>query len=101
VRADFYPDLMASPLWREIQNNRVEVTPLGEEGLRKAITEPAAHVGVAIAGELVERLGHDAPGQPGGLPPVQGTPARPWRRREGGVGGALPAAARLRDAVGR
>jgi len=30
VRADFYPDLMASTLWQPIRANRLELTPLGE-----------------------------------------------------------------------
>jgi hypothetical protein len=41
ARADFYPDLMASPLWPQIQLQRVEVVPLDAAGLRQVIVRPA------------------------------------------------------------
>ncbi len=37
VRADFYPDLMGSPLWQKIQSHRLEIMPLDEAGLQKAV----------------------------------------------------------------
>ena len=82
ARADFYADLMLSPLWGTIQANRVEVTPLGEAGLRRAIMRPAEQAGVAVEAALVERLVADAAGEPGVLPLVQETLVLLWERLE-------------------
>jgi len=82
VRADFYADLMTSPLWRKIQTNRVEVAPLDEVGLRQAILKPAENVGVFVEPALLERLVTDAAGEPGVLPLVQETLVLLWERVE-------------------
>ncbi|MFZ1599689.1 MAG: TIR domain-containing protein, partial [Anaerolineae bacterium] len=82
ARADFYPDLMASPLWPEIQAHRVEVLPLDAEGLKQAIVRPAEDVGVYVEAALVERLIGDAAGEPGMLPFVQETLVLLWERLE-------------------
>jgi WD40 repeat protein len=82
VRADFYPDLMGSPLWPQIQAHRAEVLPLGEAGLRRAIINPAERVGVYVEAALVERLAADAAGEPGVLPLVQQTLVLLWERLE-------------------
>ncbi|MFM6396542.1 NACHT domain-containing protein, partial [Planktothrix sp.] len=71
VRADFYSDLMQSPLWEKIQLHRLEIVPLNETGLQKAIVKPADKVGVFIESALVERLVTDAMGEPGVLPLIQ------------------------------
>jgi len=80
VRADFYPDLMATPLWREIQAHRFEVLPLDEDGLRQAIVRPAEDAGVFVEAGLVERLLKDAAGEPGILPLLQETLVLLWER---------------------
>ncbi|MFN8566101.1 MAG: SUMF1/EgtB/PvdO family nonheme iron enzyme [Kouleothrix sp.] len=80
VRADFYPDLMISPLWGSIQHHRCEVLPLDAGGLRQAIIQPAQAVGVAVEPALVERLVADAAGEPGILPIVQETLRLLWDR---------------------
>ena len=82
VRADFYPDLMISPLWPQIQAHRMEILPLGEEGLRQAIVRPAESVGVYVESALVERLVADAAGEPGILPFVQETLVLLWDKLE-------------------
>lgn len=82
VRADFYPDLMGSPLWTRIQARRLEVTPLGEVQLREAIVRPAQDVGVFVESALEERLVADAVGEPGILPLVQETLVLLWERVE-------------------
>ncbi|HFD40145.1 MAG TPA: TIR domain-containing protein, partial [Anaerolineae bacterium] len=82
VRADFYADLMASPLWQEIQAHRFEVLPLGEEALRQAIVRPAEDAGVFVETALVERLVADAAGEPGVLPLVQETLVLLWEKVE-------------------
>ena len=65
-----------------IQANRVEITPLGEAGLRRAIIRPAELAGVAVEAALVERLLADAAGEPGVLPLVQETLVLLWERLE-------------------
>ncbi|MFQ5610631.1 MAG: TIR domain-containing protein [Anaerolineae bacterium] len=80
VRADFYSDLMATPLWAEIQGHRLEVVPLEEDGLRQAILRPAEDVEVYVEAALVERLVADAAGEPGVLPLVQETLVLLWER---------------------
>ncbi len=82
VRADFYADLMTSLLWQEIQNYRLEVMPLNDTGLRDAILEPAATVGVFVEAALVERLVTDAAGEPGVLPLIQETLVLLWSKLE-------------------
>ena len=83
VRADFYAQLMVSPLWPEIQAHRVEVLPLDEQGLRRAIVRPAEKEGVFVQQALVERLLADAAGEPGFLPFMQETLVLLWERMEG------------------
>ncbi|MDH7486283.1 MAG: SUMF1/EgtB/PvdO family nonheme iron enzyme [Anaerolineae bacterium] len=82
VRADFYPDLMTSPLWPQIQAHRLEVLPLDEEGLRQAIVRPAEDVGVFVETALVERLLADAAHEPGILPLMQETLVLLWEKVE-------------------
>ncbi len=81
-RADFYPQLMTSSLWELVDAHRVEVLPLGGDGLRKAIERPAEAVGVHVESALVERLVADASGEPGMLPLVQETMVCLWERLE-------------------
>ena len=82
ARADFYPELMASPLWPEVRRSRLEVAPLDEAGLRQAILGPAATAGVYVEAALVERLVADSAGEPGVLPLVQETLVLLWERME-------------------
>jgi hypothetical protein len=82
VRADFYPDLMAAPVWPEVQAHRLEVLPLNADGLREAVRRPAEGSGVYVEEALVERLVADAAGEPGVLPLVQETLVLLWERRE-------------------
>ncbi len=48
VRADFYADIMESPLWGEIRDHRLEVTALKGDKLREAIIQPAQECGVDV-----------------------------------------------------
>ena len=77
-RADFYADLMSSPIWDIIKTNRLELPPMSAEGLREAIVKPAQEVGVYVEGPLVERLVADAGSEPGVLPLVQETLVLIW-----------------------
>ncbi|NET81162.1 MAG: TIR domain-containing protein [Moorea sp. SIO1F2] len=82
VRADFYPELMESMLWDQIQRSRLEIVPLNGEGLREAITKPAEKVKVFIESVLVERLVADAAEEPGVLPIVQEAMVWLWEKLE-------------------
>ena len=82
VRADFYPDLMQSPLWRKIESNRIEVVSLDDEGLKQAILKPAEAVDAIVESALVERLITDAAGEPGVLPFIQETLVVLWEKLE-------------------
>jgi len=82
VRADFYPELMAAPLWPQIKANRLELPPMGARELRAAIVQPAEGVGVALDILLVEQLIHEAAGEPGVLPLVQETLVQLWDQLE-------------------
>lgn len=78
LRADFYPELMTSPLWPIDASQRVEVAPLRGETLREAIQRPAADVGVRIEERLVSQLLDDAADEPGVLPLLQETMRLLW-----------------------
>lgn len=93
VRADFYADLMISPLWSEIRLHREEILPLRAEGLRAAILGPVQHVdvyqnrvwkkkvSVFLEDRLVNQLVQEAEGEPGVLPLVQETLVLLWTKR--------------------
>lgn len=80
VRADFYVDLMNSPLWSQVSKRRLEVLPLKADGLREAIVKPAANSGVYIEEALVAQLLDDANEEPGVLPFVQETMVLLWEK---------------------
>ena len=83
VRADFYPELMASDLWPEIERRRLEVVPLRGQALRAAIVQPAAHAGVTGDEALGQQLIADAAGEPGVLPFLQETLRLLWTHLDG------------------
>ncbi|MBV6627680.1 MAG: TIR domain-containing protein [Rivularia sp. (in: Bacteria)] len=85
IRADFYGNLIASPLWQIAENNLLNVTPLDKEGLRQAITKPAEtsdEFGVFVDQLLVERFVSEAAGEPGILPFIQETLVLLWEKLE-------------------
>jgi len=82
VRADFYAELMKSPLWRNIQSYRMELVPPNAVGLRQAIIRPAENADVFIEAALIERLVADAVGEPGVLPLLQETLVLLWEKVE-------------------
>jgi WD40 repeat protein len=84
VRADFYAELMGTPLWPQIKANRADVGPLEEAGLREAIYRPAETVGVYVESALVERLAADAieARSQGILPLVQEVLVQLWEKLE-------------------
>lgn len=86
VRADFYghcgryPDLVTA-----LHRAQLLVGAMSPEELRRAITEPAARVGVSAETALVARLVADVAGQPAALPLLSHVLAEIWRRRRGVV----------------
>ncbi|MBU2666265.1 SUMF1/EgtB/PvdO family nonheme iron enzyme [Actinoplanes bogorensis] len=81
MRANSYAELMNSPLWPVAPGERVEIVPLREAELRQAIARPARDVGVHLEPVLIERLMHDAVGEPGVLPLLQAAMVLLWERR--------------------
>ena len=81
VRADFFGDLMESPIWdKGVKDHRFELTTLGDEGMRQAIVQPALDQDVCIDQVLVERLLSEAGSEPGILPFLQETLVMLWGR---------------------
>jgi WD40 repeat protein/transcriptional regulator with XRE-family HTH domain len=120
LRADFYPQALSYPgLARAAEDAQVVVGPMTEEGLRRAIVEPASKARIDLEEGLVELLlrdlappaGHPAPGtahDAGALPLLSHALLATWQRRRGGQltvaayrdsGGIHGAVARTADAV--
>ena len=92
MRADFYTNLMDSPVWATVRSHRLEITPPRGDALRDAIALPARDVGVELDSALVQRLLSDAGDEPGVLPFIQETLVMLWshaQRLEIGLLGAL------------
>jgi formylglycine-generating enzyme required for sulfatase activity/type II secretory pathway predicted ATPase ExeA len=104
VRGDFFTRLAALPgLGEELARSLYLLRPLSPEGIRAAITGPAAQQGVTFEpASLVDTLAMAAEGTPGGLPLLQFALAELWEARKdattitpallaarGGVEGAL------------
>ncbi|MFI5842671.1 WD40 repeat domain-containing protein [Catenuloplanes sp. NPDC051500] len=92
VRADFYAACTElAPLERMLTAGLVVVEPLGDAGLRRAVTEPAARAGLEVEPGLVELLladltAHGTPGrryEPGTLPLLAHALRATWTRRDG------------------
>lgn len=74
LRADFFHQLLAQPLLGPIISQvHLALAPLDAEGIRLAIAEPAAQVGLEFEPGLPERIVADLDGQPGSLPLLQFT----------------------------
>ncbi|MBD0263341.1 MAG: hypothetical protein ICV78_11645 [Tolypothrix sp. Co-bin9] len=74
MRADFFGKCAEyGKLTQQIQENLVTVTPMTEEELRQAISEPAKQVDLQIEPELVNQMIVDVEGSPGSLPLLQYT----------------------------
>lgn len=83
MRADFFPDLMASELWPIDPADRLEVAPLRGDALAEAIAGPARLYGVTLEPALLTRLLADAAEEPGALPLLQEALVLLWQRRSG------------------
>ncbi|MVM34153.1 TIR domain-containing protein [Spirosoma sp. HMF4905] len=81
MRAAFYQDLMGSRLWPIDASERLELVPLRDESLAKAIEKPASGVGVFLEPKLLDRLLSDAANEPGVLPLMQEAMVLLWEKR--------------------
>jgi WD40 repeat protein len=80
VRADYYPQLMASDIWPVVKQHRMEIVPLTGDELHESIVAPAEAVGVYVENSLVDKLIEDSDKQPGALPFLQETLVLLWER---------------------
>ncbi|MCX2952023.1 hypothetical protein [Lentzea sp. NEAU-D7] len=109
VRADFYGHIGRHPeLVEALEGAQLLVGPLTTDELRRAIVEPARHVGATVESALVTRLVADVAGQAAALPLVQHALVETWHRRRGmtlslvgyeEAGGVEHAIARTAEAV--
>lgn len=84
VRADFLSSCAAEPSIGPLFASGVHlVGPLGPDGLRSAVEEPARLAGLRLEPGLVELILRDAAGAPGVLPHVSHALVETWLRREG------------------
>jgi len=84
LRGDFfYGAFMNSPLWTDNEGriSRIDLGPLGRDGLRRIIERQARDLGVQLDPELVSRLLDDAYREPGALPLLQETLCQLWEKR--------------------
>ncbi|GAA4720035.1 hypothetical protein Prum_002030 [Phytohabitans rumicis] len=109
LRADFYGHCAGhSRLAQALQDATALVGPMDEEELRRAVTGPAALVGLSVERALVTKVIGDAAGQSGALPMVSHALLQTWRHRQGetltlaayeAAGGLTGAIARTAEAV--
>ncbi|WP_156213765.1 hypothetical protein [Lentzea aerocolonigenes] len=109
VRADFYGHIGRHPeLVEALEGAQLLVGPMTADDLRRAITQPALHVGATVETALVTRLVADVAGQAAALPLVQHALVETWHRRRGmtlslvgyeQAGGVEHAIARTAEAV--
>jgi serine/threonine protein kinase/WD40 repeat protein len=109
MRADFYPKCAAYPeLAHYVAGGQFLVSPMQEEGLRQAISEPAAMVGLRFDEGLIDSILDEVRAEPGGLPLLEHALLELWERRRDGTltleayrdaGGVEGALAKRADAV--
>jgi WD40 repeat protein len=83
IRADFFPHCSRHPRLAASlsEDAQVVVGPMTSDELRRAMTEPAARVGVTVTPELISALMADGADEPGALPLVSYALLETWRRR--------------------
>ncbi len=84
LRADFFDRPLRHPALAELVRDGTEtVTPLRGSGLERAITGPAANVGVTVQRAVVEAVRDDLGEEPGALPLLQYTLTELFAARSG------------------
>ena len=109
LRADFYYRCAPYPALRNLLAlQHMLIGPLGDEGLRRAIEEPAWAAGLTLEPGLVDTIVADVGHRPGTLPLLQHVLVQVWQRRRGRLltveayresGGVQGALAKHADAV--
>ncbi|HEY3184297.1 MAG TPA: TIR domain-containing protein [Gaiellaceae bacterium] len=85
MRADFYHRCGAYPELAQQLASQYLVSPLGDEGLLRAIEEPARRTGLELEPGLVATIVEDVAGQPGSLPLLEHALLELWERRRGAM----------------
>jgi hypothetical protein len=102
LRGDFYGRALEDRVLADrLQNAVVNLGPMRREELRRAVTEPAAQVGLGFEDGLVDRILEDVGREPGTLPLLEFLLTELWGRRERGVltHGAYAAIGGVRGAI--
>ena len=86
LRGDFYGQALEDRVLADrLQNAVVNLGPMRREELKRAVTEPAAQVGLGFEDGLVDRILEDVGGEPGTLPLLEFLLTELWARRERGL----------------
>ena len=86
LRGDFYGRALENRVLADrLQNAVVNLGPMRREELKRAVTEPAAKVGLGFEDGLVDRILEDVGGEPGTLPLLEFLLTELWARRERGL----------------
>ena len=109
MRADFYGAVSAHPqLADAVAANQVLLGPMGDDALRRAVTEPARLAGLRLEPGLVDVVLGEVAGAPGALPLLSHALRATWERRDGRTltidayrasGGVASAVAQSADAL--
>ncbi|MGC2241264.1 MAG: BTAD domain-containing putative transcriptional regulator, partial [Acidimicrobiia bacterium] len=83
LRADFFDQPLEHPEFAEaLRDGLVPISPPTEDGLARAIAQPARDVGLDLEPGLVTRIVDDVRGEPGSLPLMQHALAELFEARE-------------------
>jgi WD40 repeat protein len=84
MRADFWGECASYPALKdEMQAHQELVAPLDPAGMRRAIEQQAATVGLRFEADLAEDILDDVHGEPGAMPLLQHALLLLWERRHG------------------
>jgi len=84
LRADFWGECASYPALKdEMQSHQELVAPLDPAGMRRAIEQQAAAVGLRFEADLAEDILDDVHGEPGAMPLLQHALLLLWERRHG------------------
>jgi WD40 repeat protein len=86
LRGDFYGRALEDRAFADrLQNAVVNLGPMRREELERAVTEPAAKVGLGFEDGLVDRILEEVGSEPGNLPLLEFLLTELWARRERGL----------------
>lgn len=86
LRGDFFGKALAyRPLADKLNNSLINLGPMTNDELRRAIAEPAKKIGLVYEDKLIDRILADIGDEPGKLPLVQFAITELWRLRENNV----------------